>query len=61
MAWACAKLNYEAPMLFAEIDRQLKWFVANGNSKDIEMMKWAYATLDFQATKLLREIEHQSK
>ena len=34
VAWACAKLGFEAPNLFAEIERQSKWLVENGNSTE---------------------------
>ena len=60
-AWACATLGFEAPNLFAEIERQSKWLVEKGNPQDVANTAWACATLGFEAPKLFAEIERRSE
>ena len=61
MAWACAKLGFEAPNLFAEIERQAKWLVEEGSPQDVANIAWACATLGFEAPILFAEIEQRAK
>ena len=51
-AWACATLGYDAPLLFAEIDRRSKWLVEEGVPQAVANTAWACATLGFKAPNL---------
>ena len=59
VAWACATLRFQAPNLFAEIDRNAKWLVENGTPQAVANAAWACATLGFEAPNLFAEIERQ--
>ena len=61
VAWACAKLGFEAPNLFAEIELRSKWLVETGNPQNVANTAWACATLGFEAPNLFAEIELRSK
>ena len=61
VAWACAKLGFEAPNLFAEIERRSEWLVEEGNPQNVANTAWACATLGFEAPNLFAEIERRSK
>ena len=57
VAWAFAKLNVEAPELFAEIEDESKWLVEEGTPQAVANTAWACATLGFEAPNLFAEIE----
>ena len=61
VAWACAKLGFEAPNLFAEIELRSKWLVDGGKPQEVANTAWACATLGFEAPNLFAEIELRSK
>ena len=61
VAWACAKLGFESPNLFAEIERQSIWLIEEGDPQGVANMAWAFATLGFEAPNLFAEIEKRSK
>ena len=61
VAWACAKLGFAAPQLFAEIERQSIWLIEEGDPQGVANMAWAFATLGFEAPNLFAEIEKRSK
>ena len=61
VAWACGKVGFEAPNLFAEIERQSKWLVEEGNPQNVANTAWACATLGNEAPELFAKIEHRSK
>ena len=61
VAWSCATLGFEAPNLFAKIERQSKWLVEKGNPQNVANTAWACATLSFEAPNLFANIEQRSK
>ena len=61
VAWALAKLGFESPTLFAEIELRSKWLVKEGIPQAVANTAWACATLGFKAPNLFAEIECQSK
>jgi len=61
VAWACAKLGFEAPNLFAEIMLHSKWLVKEGTPQAVANTAWACATLGYEAPRLFAEIEGRSK
>jgi len=61
VAWACAKLGFEAPKLFAVIEGQSKWLVEEGDPQNVANTAWACATLGLEAPNLFAEIELRSK
>jgi len=58
VAWVCAKVGFEAPNLFAEIERQSNRLIDEGIPQAVANTAWACATLNFEAPSLLAEIEH---
>ena len=61
VAWACAKLGFEAPNLFAEIEHRSKWLVEEGTPQEVANVAWACAKVGFPAPNLFAEIELRSK
>jgi len=58
VAWVCAKLGFQSPNLFAEIERQSTWLIKAGTPQNVANTAWACATLAFKAPNLFAEIEH---
>ena len=48
---------FEAPNLFAEIDRQAKWIMKEGKPQNVANTAWACATLGYEAPNLFAEID----
>ena len=60
-AWAFAKLGFDAPDLFAQIESRSKWLVDEGKPQEVANTAWACATLGFDAPNLFAEIERRSE
>jgi hypothetical protein len=59
-AWAFAKLNIPAPILFKKIEDRASFLVENGKPLDIASTAWAFATLNTSAPILFMKIEERS-
>ena len=60
-ALAFAKLGFQAPNLFAEIERRSRWLVESGTPQSVANTAWACATLNVESPMLFTEIERRSK
>ena len=61
VAWSCARLEFESPNLFDEIEHRSQWLVEEGNPQNVANTAWACATLGFEAPNLFAEIEQPIK
>ena len=61
VAWAFARLSFDGPALFAEIDRRPTWLLEHGKPQEVANIAWACATLSFGCPNLFAEIDCQSK